>query len=52
MSLSTTLSKNGRYKGLSNKELFEIAKKVHENGGYISCEACNKLDRGGLYWVL
>lgn len=44
MSLSTTLSKNGRYKGLSNKELFEIAKKVHENGGYISCEACNKLD--------
>lgn len=44
MSISTTLEKNGRYKGLTNKELYEIAKKVHENGGYISCENCNKLD--------
>ena len=44
MSISTTLEKNGRYKGLTNKELYEIAKKVHENGGYISCANCNKLD--------
>lgn len=44
MSISTTLEKNGRYKGLTNKELYGIAKKVHENGGYISCANCNKLD--------
>lgn len=44
MSISTTLEKNGRYKGLTNKELFEIAKKVHESGMYISCANCNKFD--------
>lgn len=44
MSISTTLERNGRYKGLSNKELFEIAQKVHEMGMYISCGNCNKLD--------
>lgn len=44
MSISTTLERNGRYKGLSNRELYEIAKQVHKCGMYISCANCNKFD--------
>lgn len=44
MSLSTTLSKNGRYGGLTNQELYEIAKKAHSLGMTITCGNCHKLD--------
>lgn len=44
MSISTTLEKNGRYKGVSNKELYEIAKRVYDSGKELSHHNCVKAD--------
>lgn len=43
-SIKSTLSGNGRYKGLSNLELIEVGRKTLELYGKISYKLCNKVD--------
>ena len=43
-SINSTLSGNGRYKGLSNLELIEVGRKTLELYGKISYKLCNKVD--------
>lgn len=44
LSLATTLENNPRYKGLTNTQLYEIAKQCHEMGETITCKNCRKID--------